>query len=913
MSRVESADTGKTTSAERTTASTKATDGGAAAVRNLESDDDDATWNPEVGDPPEVLECFGDESREKTKAPGSQTTCNVATDPDATYVPGRTRDIEAVWGDALHECTPENTLRNPDEPRLALRDRTSESGATPAPNLSEKGYDVIKVLGEGGVGIVYQVVQKSIGREIAVKMMKPCSGRDAGQTEKFVAEALVTGKLDHPNILPIHDLDRTADGQPFYTMKMVRGTPWSEVIRDKSLTENLTILADVCDAISFAHAEDVVHRDLKPENVMLGEFGEVQLLDWGMGAWVSGDGRLVDSSVTHAAGGTPAYMAPEMVTGEDGPVGIHSDAYLLGAILFEIVTGKPPHPGRRVLDSLENARRNVIRPPDSGGVLVDIALTAMQTRPSDRYSSVGDFRQALLDYQRHAQSITLCERSADDLRRAGESEDYELFAQARFGFRQALAFWDENAEARVGIMATQLEYARCAFKKGDYDLARSMLDENDAEHRTLAAEVESARCRRDAAKRRLKMMRVAAVSLIAAVIVILTVASIWINRAKRQAVVAKEDAIAAKEAAVSSGEAEARQRRLAESATARAKDEEARAIQALSDLEKAYADLVEAQKQEKRARAEAKASEQIATETRDELAKTGMLLDNSWWVFDAETARRMQEDAASAIAMPVELTIPLAGDTELVMMLVPSAVFVMGSPPTEKNRAADEHLHRVHLRSAFYMSKFELTEGQWLAATGDTHPGSADREPDATLPVSGLSFKRIVSRLLPALQTHAPKDWEFSLPSEAEWEFACRAGTGTAFYLGDSREQLDSAGWFLSNSERRLQPVGRKTPNAFGLHDMHGNVGEVCSDQYSYGFYLESPTEEPFCRLEGETPVVRGGSVLNTPEQCRSAYRSYVYSKNEYPFIGLRLVMARIRDGSSRVRQAPAGEPGSAP
>jgi formylglycine-generating enzyme required for sulfatase activity len=762
--------------------------------------------------------------------------------------------------------------------------------------LSAKGYEVREVLGEGGVGIVYQAVQKSIDREVAIKMMKGGPGQDAKEKESFVSEAQVTGKLDHPNILPIHDLDTTADGQPFYTMKMVRGTPWSDVIGDKSLAENLGILFDVCDAVSFAHCKGVVHRDLKPENVMLGEFGEVQLLDWGMGASVSEDGDLLDSSSTQAAGGTPAYMAPEMVTGEEGTVGVHSDIYLLGAILYEIITGQPPHPGRRVLDSLENARNNVIRPTEHTGVLVDIALKAMQTKPPDRYLSVNDLRRALLDYQSHAESIILCERSSSNLGEARENQDYDLFAQALFGFRQALTFWEDNPEARSGIVDTQLQYARGAFEKGDLDLAASTLDNDCSAHQDLAAEVKRARGRRNAARRRLKLLRIAAMSLTATVIIILTVAAIWIYAAKRQADIAREAAVAAREA-------EAEQRELAESASIKAQDEEARAVKALADLETAYTDLVEAQEQEKRAWAEARASERVATETRDELAKTGMLMDNSWWVFDAAEARQRQQDAAAALDMPVEFSLALANDVELVMVLVPPGDFVMGSPPKEENRSADEHLHRISHRDAFYLGKFEMTETQWQALIGQPPPSAVDRDADPALPVTGVSLEQIEIDLPPAILEHAPAGWKIRLPSEAEWEYACRAGTATAFHAGDGQDSLESVGWFLSNSQHQARPVGLKTPNAFGLHDMHGNVGEVCADQYVPGFYLESPTEDPLCKQDGETPVVRGGSVLNTPEHCRSAYRSYVYRKNEYPFLGLRLAMVLDRQA------APPEEP----
>jgi len=747
--------------------------------------------------------------------------------------------------------------------------------------------------------VVYRAVQKSIDRTIAVKMIKPGVGRDPAEKNKFLTEALVTGRLDHPNIVPIHDLGTAPDGRPFYTMKMVRGTPWSEVLVKQSLEENLRILLDVCDAVSFAHSKGVIHRDLKPANVMLGEFGEVQLMDWGLGAVATECDGLTCIPADQAAGGTPSYMAPEMVTGEDGPVGTHSDIYLLGAILYEIVTGKPPHAGKRILECLENARRNVIEPSDRGGVLLEIALRAMRTDPRQRYATVKDFKQALLDYQQHAESIRLCQRSHEDLRRACRDRDYEAFAQALFGFRAALQRWEQNAEAQAGIVQTQLAYARCALDKGDLDLAASALDPDCPAHQSLRTEVQVAQRRRASAQRRLRFFRATVITLTATVIIVLTVGSVWIYRAKQQAVVAKEAAVAAQHA-----EAEQRQqaeaaRQQAEAARAKAQQEEARALKALADLEKAYRDLVEAQEQERRAVARAEVSEQVATETRDELAKSGMLLDNSWWVFDAEVARQKQRAAAESLNMPVELSIALTNAPPLELVLIPAGEFVMGSPPKEDKRSADEHLHRVRITRPFYLGKYELTEAQWQAVSGAPPPSAVERAARPDLPATGVSYGQITREFLPALQAYAPAGYEFRLPTEAEWEYACRAGTPSAYHTGDDPAALEAAGWFLSNSNRQVQPVGRKVPNAFGLYDMHGNVGEICLDQHAVGFYLESPVDDPVCTGDNEQPVVRGGSVLNVAEHCRTAYRSYVYRKNRYEFLGLRVALAPPRSESS--------------
>ena len=242
-------------------------------------------------------------------------------------------------------------------------------------------YELINKLGEGGMGLVYLARQASINRVVALKMLKSGTVGTTEQRVKFLSEAVVTGDLDHPNIVPIYDLGTSQDGTLFYSMKRVQGTPWLHVIRQKSLPENVEILMKVADAVAFAHSRGVIHRDLKPENVMLGDFGEVLLLDWGLAMPTPGFEKSDSVTQTHSVGGTPAYMAPEMASGPIERVGLAADVYLLGAILYDIVAGQPPHAGTSVMRCLAAAARNEIQPTDKSGELLDIALKAMATQP----------------------------------------------------------------------------------------------------------------------------------------------------------------------------------------------------------------------------------------------------------------------------------------------------------------------------------------------------------------------------------------------------------------------------------------------------------------------------------------------------------------------------------------------------
>ncbi len=194
------------------------------------------------------------------------------------------------------------------------------------------------------MGEVVAARQTALGREVAIKRL-PRSGVTARDQARFRSEAILASSLDHPNIVPIHDLGVDQEGRTFFAMKKVQGTHWGARFRQLGEAENLEILIRVCDAVAFAHSRGVLHRDLKPDNIMIGEFGEVLLMDWGLAV------RLDDlhRESSRFASGSPAYMAPEMACADNAAIGIRSDVYLLGACLYELLVGEPPHPGDTVV------------------------------------------------------------------------------------------------------------------------------------------------------------------------------------------------------------------------------------------------------------------------------------------------------------------------------------------------------------------------------------------------------------------------------------------------------------------------------------------------------------------------------------------------------------------------------------
>jgi len=292
---------------------------------------------------------------------------------------------------------------------------------------------------------------------------------------KFLFEAQITANLDHPNIVGIHDMGRDQNGDIFYCMELVRGDPWEDVIRDMTLEDNLEVLLKVIDGVAYAHSKNTIHRDLKPENTMLGKFGEVLIMDWGLGV-------NLNHGPPQSMGGTPGFMAPEMACPEKS-VGKHSDIYLLGAILFMITTGRTPHTGEDVWACLDNAKANQIvdvsdSPRDIDNRLLAIAHKAMATEVEDRYTSPEQLRRAIENYQSNQLSIKLAERSEVELTSAVENQNYEFFSKSMFGFRESVTLWKENSAAESGLQRAKIAYAKCALNQQDFELGMSLLDPN---------------------------------------------------------------------------------------------------------------------------------------------------------------------------------------------------------------------------------------------------------------------------------------------------------------------------------------------------------------------------------------------------------------------------------------------------
>lgn len=386
-----------------------------------------------------------------------------------------------------------------------------------------------ETIGEGGMGLVHLATQRTIGRKVAVKTLRP-EHHNEEAAFKLLREGWIIGLLEHPNVIPLHDIGLDAKGMPLIVLKRIEGTHWGELITDDSrvlerfgatdlLEWNLGILMQVCNAVSYAHSRGIVHRDLKPENVMIGEFGEVYLVDWGIAVSLldDGTGRLPLARDCEPAG-TPVYMAPELLYGE--PATERTDVYLLGAILYEIITGRPPHECERLRDLLRLVLTS--RPPLPDGVPIElgqIALEAMEPETEARITSAAVFRQRLSGYLRHRGSVQLAEHAERSLAElvealAAPADDeearrlqlYSLFSESRFGFREALEAWPENAAAAGGLRRATEVMVDYELEQNDPRAAEALLAGLDQPSPKLSELVQAARRVAEAQRRETEAM-----------------------------------------------------------------------------------------------------------------------------------------------------------------------------------------------------------------------------------------------------------------------------------------------------------------------------------------------------------------------------------------------------------------------
>ena len=386
---------------------------------------------------------------------------------------------------------------------------------------SEDKYVIEVLIGGGGVGEVYLVTDRDLRREVAVKLLRRKLGESDDARLQFVAEAQATSQLEHPGIPPVHDIGKAKDGRPFFTMKLIRGRTLREIVHDLLLNRAevkreytvhrlVTILERIAEALHFAHERGVIHCDLKPANIMLGAFGEVHVMDWGL-ARIKGEDEGIEGRVETVLAefglkpepgsiqGTPQYMSPEQMRGEVDSIDRRTDVYGLGALLYEVLALRPPIDATDQ-ELFQKVPKGEIVPVDTRNprqkipeALAAITRKAMAPNPEERFQTAREMAIELRVWLDGTSERERRHREAESLVALGR-EALDRFERTRADVANAEAAADQEAgrhlpwqpvtekrsvleaRARVGELSRE---AALAFAETTYYLNAALTQEAD--------------------------------------------------------------------------------------------------------------------------------------------------------------------------------------------------------------------------------------------------------------------------------------------------------------------------------------------------------------------------------------------------------------------------------------------------
>ncbi|MBI3817731.1 MAG: SUMF1/EgtB/PvdO family nonheme iron enzyme [Planctomycetes bacterium] len=770
---------------------------------------------------------------------------------------------------------------------------------------SSHRYLVRGEVGRGAMGIIYRVWDREIRRHIAMKVLRPAVDKDihAGNSEaeqmrlaRFLDEAQITGQLDHASIVPLHELGMDDKGRVFFTMKLVRGGDLKSVFDNLhkgedgwTLNAAVQVLQRVCEAIAFAHAKGVIHRDLKPSNIMVGPFGEVYVMDWGLARSLDRadlhDVRLQDRSsaeltaVTTTRGiermddgdtplltmdgsvvGTPAYIPPEQAIGRVDQIGPRSDVYSLGAMLYHLLAGHIPYVRKGATMSQYTLLSLVMSGPpppvaeENTNIPRELAAICEKAMARDidaRYANASDLAADLAAFLERRPVAAQTPTFAYILKLAVE-RNRGIFMTAAAGL---LLLVVSTVWFLFHLSAERDKTARLA----DASSARALLAELRDLRPLSAANIRET-------ERWLQRADL-----------LFTRESDYLEHSGGSLAPLDDDEVTklrGRIATLRASRAEiATNLNIAKNLRAESVDREQTAWNA------AIESIVKNPKYNG-----LRLSPQTGLVPLGADAHSGLY---EFWCMP--TGERPRLDAASG-----KLFNPRSG---IVFVLLPGGEFDMGSPEDEEGHLPNEDVARRAVRP-FFISKFETTQAQWMQLMGDNPSefaaGTTYKEQSFTEahPVESVTWddaRKCTNRA------------DLRLPTETEWEYACRAGSTTPYPWGEDYNCLRARENTLDGGvppslpgETRVPwndgyifhaPAGSFAPNGFGLFDMLGNVAEWCDSPFCDNYKSDKP-DAHFIKFK----TFRGGSWFLSPTRnvCRSAFRQYSLPNTANKTLGFR-------------------------
>ncbi len=859
-------------------------------------------------------------------------------------------------------------------------------------------YRIASEIAHGGMGTIHLARDVELERDVAIKRTRRESTR---ALEKLLGEARVTGRLDHPGVVPVHDLGLDDEGRLFFSMRLVQGRDFAQVIealhaRDPewTLSRVLEVLVKVCDTMAYAHSRGILHRDLKPSNVRVGEFGEVYVLDWGLARdteraldrlddriRVARAGATLDvrtasepSPLCTVEGdvlGTPYYMPPEQARGELASIDARSDVWAAGAMLYHLIAGRPPYASptgkdvprevlERVCDGAPRSLESVA--PDAPRELVSICSKAMQRDPAARYADMREFGRdlrAFLDRRVVAahESGPIAELRAWSRRNRGlsasvaalfllglwgawmlrrsdvqerehlrerlslqerEQADLELFADVHdaIGLRERYdELWPASAAKRTELAdwlrRADALVAKSPARRTELASLRERADPPDPNSRAesiaraeYARHLQVLRDHRDYYEREFDRIAVEGGTTIeheGLDVVADRFEKFSLREANDESTPparkhwsfassrdqTRHDLCAQFEVELATLESSANGPSRIEAVRAALADPirppaDSRALANWSDVARDLGDS--------RSRL---IYGEISLAPQNRLVPLGRDAQSGLFEFACEgTGAIPGRDVGGALA--------LDADSALVLVLIPGGMFTRGAQsasPLEPNydpaASSDEHPLKTFPIEPFFLSKFELTRAQWQRLSGrapwsTVFEGPLENPSDSLAAAGNFSWND--ARL-------ALSQVGLEMPTEAQWEWAARAGATTPWSSGSdplalvaaanvydlAAERAHDAIWLVDDARLPVDDgaalvarIGSYCPNAFGLFDMHGNVGEFCRDVGALAYLEETAlgTLERSIHAQGVV-VWRGGCFAAGADAARSTARHY--------------------------------------
>ena len=847
----------------------------------------------------------------------------------------------------------------------------------PVEDTKFSGFRVDGEIGRGGVGLIEMAEQKSMVRFIAIK-----TALQPKHQASLIREAKITGVLSHPNIIPVYDVLEGEEGAVGITMPFVQGKPWSVRRTEEpkfTLEEELDILIRVSLAIGYAHDQGVLHNDLKMENIMVGEHGNIIVMDWGCATstarYTMTHIPITPSSAIKNPFGTPCYMPPELASGDGTRIGTWSDVYQLGGLLYEILENRPPRMGGDIIEVIRKGVQGWIDPMTcDSSYLRSLCIHALQAEPKKRVQNVHVFVERLRMYSSIQASEKLskqadsaydyCKHATDNSIQTDKSILLEL-QKTIYTYEQAEKVGTVGSQVQ-GIEKTRILLIQTAIELGDLSLAKVHLDCLPSKgHEELTAQVQHVEKERRQEEKTSRRNRLALIGVSLLLMMGLIAGNIVV---RNQRVFAEEKLKKIEEL---SGIQLYQELMEKEKLLWPAIPDQIDAMEAWLSSSKELTDALSKHEQhiwelqgkgksrifdrpEKRWEFQTlkklvaglntlKGETTVHVEQRLLAAKSlrqrSIIASKTKW--DEAIVSIVNAPIYNGLQITPQLgLIPLgvnaqglwefghllSGDmpqkndagewdireeTCVVLVLLPKGKFWMGagadaSEPNFDPRAADieKPVHEVSL-DAFFISKYELTQSQWLRVQKDN--------PSAYLPgqeQGGIT----VSAVHPAehMTWEQAKEtlWKMDLilPTEAQWEYANRAGTQTVYWAGNdiadmrgrlnisdrvARERGSPSSWKfepeLDDGYTIHAPVGRFVPNNFGLHDTAGNVWEWCLDRF--GAYTLPTNLGDGMRIvdDGERYTFRGGGFRASSVHARSADRYSIYAQDYSAYdVGIR-------------------------